>query len=236
MGFGTVVHHVGTLLLLIATILLIVVDVTAPVYPHLAILRVDLGRNVRGSEVTYGSWGWCHRGLGEWDECSRRHIGYNPAQVIHDIDGTSFSRAAENTSKALTRVMVLHGVGTVLCFVAFCLCLSAGVVGSVTGAAVAMLAFIINIVAMACDFITFGIIKRHVNTQDRSIAHWASGIWCVLVAALFSLLAALIVLTTCFAGRSKRRRERTTPTPTTTTTTTGKVPFWQRLPLMKRKA
>lgn len=63
MGCGTFVHHIGTLLLLVATALLIVVSVTAPAVNSLTILRVDLGGGIQGNEVTFGSFGYCHRGV-----------------------------------------------------------------------------------------------------------------------------------------------------------------------------
>lgn len=63
MGFGTFVHHIGTLLLLVATVLLIVVDITAPVVNNISILKVDLGPTVVGTQVTFGTFGYCHRGV-----------------------------------------------------------------------------------------------------------------------------------------------------------------------------
>ncbi|RCI08974.1 hypothetical protein L249_5031 [Ophiocordyceps polyrhachis-furcata BCC 54312] len=235
MGFGTFVHHIGTLLLLVATVLLIVVDVTAPVVDYLAIMRVDLGPRVQGSSVTFGSFGYCHRGLrGDTDECSRRHIGYNPAGVMHDIDGTDFSSAAENTSKGLTRVMILHPVATGLCFVAFLLCLGSGIIGSVLASVFSLLAFIVTVVAMACDFVAFGIIKHDVNGYGRSRAHWASGIWCVLAAAIFTLVATLVILLTCCAGRAKKRREAAHgQKESSTLDPSARQPFWKRPPFKR---
>lgn len=63
MGVGTFIHHIGTLLLLVATVLLIVVSVTSPVVNSLAIMKVNLGSGASGSDVTFGTFGWCHRGL-----------------------------------------------------------------------------------------------------------------------------------------------------------------------------
>lgn len=63
MGFGTFVHHIGTLLLLVATVLLIVVDVTAPVVNRLSMMTVELGPRVPGTELTFGTFGYCHRGI-----------------------------------------------------------------------------------------------------------------------------------------------------------------------------
>lgn len=63
MGLGTFFHHIGTVLLLAATALLIVASITAPAVSSLAILRVQLDGGAQGSEVTFGSFGYCHRGI-----------------------------------------------------------------------------------------------------------------------------------------------------------------------------
>lgn len=64
MGFGTAVHHVGTALLLISTVLLIVVSISSPVVNHLSLLKVELPNRLRGNEVTFGSFGYCLLGDG----------------------------------------------------------------------------------------------------------------------------------------------------------------------------
>ncbi|PHH90523.1 hypothetical protein CDD83_3389 [Cordyceps sp. RAO-2017] len=229
MGFGTFVHHIGTLLLLVATALLIVVDVTSPVVNRLAIMRVELGNAVEGTDVTFGSFGFCHRGVRDSDRCSHTQIGYDPAGLMRSIDGTDFGDAAQSTSRGLTRVMILHPVATALCFIAFLLCIGTGIVGSIGAAFFSLLSFIVTVVAMICDFVAFSIIKNNVNDNNRSRAYWSSGIWCMLAAALCTLLAAAVVLLTCCAGRSKKRREAeakgsfsegTTPAP--------RRPFWKR--------
>lgn len=61
-------------------------------------------------------------------------------------------------NKAVDRVEAIHMLTrTGIAFIAFLLSLGAGVVGSVLGAAVAGLAFILTLVAVILDFILFGV-------------------------------------------------------------------------------
>lgn len=76
---------------------------------------------------------------------------------MSQIDGTGFSRAAAASADGLTRVMILHPIACVVAFIAFLLALGAGIVGSVLGAVVAAIAWLITLVAMAVDFTLFGV-------------------------------------------------------------------------------
>lgn len=91
------------------------------------------------------------------DLCFPRHIGYKPAVIMRQIDGTGFSEAASASADGLTYAMILHPIACALAFIAFCLSISAGVVGSLLGAAVAGLAWILTLVVMAIDFTLFGV-------------------------------------------------------------------------------
>lgn len=54
-------HHVGTFLLLVATALLIVTTISAPVVHNIAILKVNLGNSTGAhhSAVSFGTFGYC---------------------------------------------------------------------------------------------------------------------------------------------------------------------------------
>ena len=54
-------HHIGTFLLLAATVLLIVVDISAPVVHQIPMLRVQLANisSSHQSTVTFGTFGHC---------------------------------------------------------------------------------------------------------------------------------------------------------------------------------
>lgn len=68
-----------------------------------------------------------------------------------------FSRASADGVDGLTRVMVLHPIACAVAFLAFGLSLGAGVVGSVLGALVAFVAWVVTVVVMAVDFSLFGV-------------------------------------------------------------------------------
>jgi predicted membrane channel-forming protein YqfA (hemolysin III family) len=55
------VHHIGTFLLLAATILLLITTISAPVIKDIAILKVYLtnATTIRNSSVTFGTFGHC---------------------------------------------------------------------------------------------------------------------------------------------------------------------------------
>jgi hypothetical protein len=84
---------------------------------------------------------------------------------MEGIDKTDFNLESTDTTKALTRVMVLHPVACGLAFIAFLLAAGSGVIGAVSAALVTAVAWIVTIVVMATDFVLFGLIKRHVNSD-----------------------------------------------------------------------
>jgi hypothetical protein len=155
---------------------------------------------------------------------------------METIDKVSYNHASIDTSKALTRVMILHPIATGLAFIAFLLALGAGVFGALMASFVSAITFIITLAAMACDFVAWGIIKDKVN-KDGSGSHavFSVGMWTILAAMILLFFATFIVFFTCFSARMhKNRSSRHTKHgesgyvdgPTTTTTT--KRHFWQR--------
>jgi len=129
-------------------------------------------------------------------------VGYNPAQIMAEIDKTDFKTASENTSEALTRVMILHPVAFALAFIAFLLALGSGVIGALFASLVAAVAWIITIVVMATDFVAFGLIKNHVNGDGSgSHAFYTTGMWTTLAAMVCLFFATFIVLFTCCSSR-----------------------------------
>lgn len=145
---------------------------------------------------------------------------------MSDIEDTSFSDAAHGTVKGLTRVMVLHPVAAGISFIAFLLALGAGFIGSLLGALVSLVAFIVTIVVLACDFALFGIVKDHVNSKpddsSGSSASFSVAIWTILAAAICLLIGAVVLFFTCCSARlhKKRRSEPMAKTDYGTATTT----------------
>ena len=139
--------------------------------------------------------------------CTKRHIGYSPAHVIANADGTSISEIAGGTSDGLTRVMVLHPIECGLAFLAFLVSLGAGIVGSFVGAMIAFVAWILVLIPLAVDFSIFGILHHHVNDDGSgSHAYFGSGIWCLVASFVTLFFGILIVLFTCCSARREKNR------------------------------
>ncbi|KAJ3944943.1 uncharacterized protein N0V96_004962 [Colletotrichum fioriniae] len=180
------IHHFGTFLLLVATILLVITSISAPVVHNISLLTVN------------GS-----------DQCSRSRIGYSPTDIIAEADATQYSNLSSNVAEGLTRVMVLHPVAAGVSFIAFILSVGAGMFGSLFAALVSGVAFIITIVALICDWVMFAVVRRNVNRDGNgSSAHYDVALWTLLAAAICLLLGTVIVFFTCCSGRLHKRRQQ----------------------------
>jgi len=143
------------------------------------------------------------------DFCTRSQVGYSPADVMSDTQGTDFSDYARDTTRTLTKVMILHPIATGITFIAFVLALSAGVVGSFLASLVALLAFVITVVVLVTDFVLFSIIRSNVNDDNvGSEAFYSTAMWTLLAAAVCTLLGTVVVFFTCCSGRLHERRTR----------------------------
>ncbi|KAI1439114.1 pali-domain-containing protein [Xylaria sp. CBS 124048] len=192
------IHHIGTFFLLVATVLLIITDISAPVIADISLLKVELGTNTRPrlfggdhselEKITFGSFGYCIQDINPaTTTCTRSHIGYDPAEVLERrISDASFSNAAHETAKDLTRVMVLHPIATALAFISFILALGAGFIGSFLAAIFAFITFIVVVIVLITDFVSFGIVRSTVNDLDNDAldASWGVAAWTTLVAAI----------------------------------------------------
>jgi uncharacterized membrane protein len=162
------------------------------------------------------------------DQCFPKHIGYNPADIMSQIDHTQFTTAAEDSSKALTRVMILHPVACALAFIAFLFALGAGFCGAIFASMIAAVAWLVTLVVMVTDFVLFGIIKRHVNSDGSgSHAYYSVGMWTILAAMILLFIATFIVLFTCCSSRMHKNNRTSKETGYNGTTTTRRH-FWQR--------
>ncbi|RFU73190.1 hypothetical protein TARUN_9065 [Trichoderma arundinaceum] len=208
MGVGTFFHYFGTVLLLAATALLIVVSVTSPVVNDLSILKINFSGSTSVDRITYGTFGYCIINSNGRDDCIDAHVGYDPTAALGQV--VSFSRSDRDGARILTRVLILHPIAAGLTFLAFLLCLGTSFLGSFVASLFSALAFIATIIAMACDFAGFQIIKHAVNTRGPSQldARWGPAVWCILVAAVLTLVATILVFVTCCAGRVKKSRSR----------------------------
>ncbi|KAF4609813.1 hypothetical protein G7Y89_g15810 [Cudoniella acicularis] len=220
-------HHIGTFLLFAASILLLITTITSPVVNDIAILKVKLSDGT--TSVNFGTFGYCISGPN--GGCTSKHIGYNPADLMDTIDNTNFDTAATDTTKGLTRVMVLHPIACGVAFIAFLLALGSGFCGAIFAASMSLIAWIITIIVMITDFVLFGIIKRHVNNDGSgSNAYFTTGMWTLLAAMILLFLGTILVLLTCCSSRMHRqnRNVKGAESGYANGTTVSRRHFWQR--------
>jgi hypothetical protein len=125
------------------------------------------------------------------------------------VDGTDFSDYAEDTTRGLTKAMILHPIACGLNFIAFLLALGAGMVGSLLAALVALVAFVTTAVALIIDFVMFSIVRNNVNDNVTDAhAYFGEAAWTTLVSAICSLIGTVVVFLTCCSARLHKRRNR----------------------------
>jgi len=205
-------HWIGVAFIFIAAILLLITSISAPVIADIGILKVTLSNktDLRNSAVTFGTFGHCVLDVppvtSDQDYCSKKAIGYKPAVIMSEADGTSFSRVGTATADGLTNAFVLHPVAAGLAFIAG-LCAIGGWFGSLVATLIAIVAWIITLAVMVIDFVVFGVIKNHVN-KDGSGSHafYSVGMWTTLAAMILLFFGAIIVFFTCCTGRKDRSR------------------------------
>ncbi|KAI5860066.1 pali-domain-containing protein [Durotheca rogersii] len=208
-------HHIGTFLLFAATVLLIITDISSPVVNSISLLRIDLDKSRtsagRHPSVTFGSFGYCVRDTmaSGRDFCTRSQVGYDPVAIVEEtVRNVEFSDYAADTSRGLTRAMILHPIATGLAFIAFLLAIGAGFVGSLLASLCSLLTFAVTLVVLVCDFVALGLVRSAVNdaTGSDSRAEWGAASWTTLVSAICSFLATFVLFFTCCSARLHRRR------------------------------
>ena len=145
------------------------------------------------------------------DYCPPRVHGYSPTSIMRALDGSSFHASHPKTTDSLTHAQILHPITAAIAFLAFLVSAGAGIVGSLFGAAIAAVAFVLTLVVMATDFALWGAIRSDVNGDlSGSVARYGEAIWLVLAAVVLLFVGGGVVLVTCCSARRERRRERKT--------------------------
>jgi hypothetical protein len=145
------------------------------------------------------------------DVCSPSRVGYSPTQVIRSLDSsTTFSDSATDSTRIMTRIMILHPIATGLSFIGAVLGAFSGRLGSFVASMIALLSFFVALVALVCDFVLFSILKRNINDSPSDMtASYSVGIWTLLAGTVCTLLASIILFFTCCFGRSRSRKPNT---------------------------
>ena len=126
--------------------------------------------------------------------CTSKHIGYYPGYIM----------GVNNHSDGMTKVLILHPVACGVAFVAFLLAGGKGIFGHLAGALVALVAWILTLIALGVDFNLFGGLLHHINVYGSGRhASFGVAIWCVLAAFVCLFLGMVIVFFTWWQGREK---------------------------------
>jgi hypothetical protein len=155
-------HIVGASFILISAILLLVTTISAPVIGDIGIMKVMLVNqtDIRHGSLTFGTFGHCALDVPpittDQDYCSPKSIGYKIADIMSQVDGTSFNLASTDSTNGLTNAFILHPIACALAFIASIFAFG-GFFGSIVGIIIALLAWIITFVVMVIDFVVFGV-------------------------------------------------------------------------------
>lgn len=144
------------------------------------------------------------------DLCSSPRLGYSPLDVARGLDLVTPATYVRTTSRALTRVMILHPIAAVLSALAFVFVFATPILGSALACLFSSGALTVAALAMISDFVLFGMVRSAVNQDGRSgsRAEFGVAMWSVLVASICTFVATLFVLGSCCVGRSGRRGGR----------------------------
>ncbi|PWN27067.1 pali-domain-containing protein, partial [Jaminaea rosea] len=188
----------GTILILVAAVLLAVCTASVPVNKSIYFLSVTAARRT----VTFGCLGFC---VG--DQCSGTTVGYklSDAGSLFGINGNIpyANQLSSSVLHGLSYTLVLHPVACGLSAVAFLL----GILQHCTGFATAFLtsmvagfATTVTLIALALDFALFTIAKKRVES-DGGTASYGTAIWLTLAAFIVLVVAQCAVCCSCCAGR-----------------------------------
>lgn len=236
-GRTGIFHHVGTFLLLVATALLLVTTITAPVVNDMSLMRVRNSRNSQsvGDGISFGTFGYCLLNVerasnDDDDRCTSSRIGYSPLKQLPTATRITYTNAEESTTRALTHVMVLHPIAVGLTFISFLLAIGSGFIGAIFAASLSTLSFIVSVIVLATDFTLFSIVRRRVRDSGAAGAEvtWGTGIWTLTAAVVVLFLATVVVLATCCSSRLHQRRQARGEEKYAARTTTTRRRFWQR--------
>ncbi|GAA6038478.1 hypothetical protein JCM8097_004587 [Rhodosporidiobolus ruineniae] len=188
-------HHLGTILLLAACILLIVPSITAPTVKDLSMLGVyseDL--EAAQAYVSLGIFGGCRV-----NENGSR-VRYDPSQIASDALGAAISSSVDSVTGGLILAPICSGMS----FIGFLLALASYAVGFICASLVAGPTFLAEMVLVVIQSVVFCTLQSNVNDVPGAYSSLEAGFWCTIAA-----LPVLLLATCCtFAAHFHDRREK----------------------------
>lgn len=186
----------GSILVLAATILLLLVTISVPILKSIDFLTATVGGSgtESGATLKFGTLGYCID-----SKCAGPTIGYSfdPTQVLGiatSVEGISFDSSKYSTAviKALTYTLILHPIALAACvltlitgLLANCGDMSLKCLNSVFSS----LASFITLVAVGCDFALFLIAKKRINDVSGASASLGIALWLTLVAWILIVIS-----------------------------------------------
>jgi hypothetical protein len=179
----------GSILILVATILLALVTFSVPIIKSIAFLTAKIGGtgSEKGETFTFGALGYC---VGS--TCEGPTIGYSfdPTQLLGiatSVEGINVDSSKYSTAviKGLTYTLVLHPIALAACvltlltgILANCGDLSLKCLNSVFSS----LASVVTLIATGCDFALFVIAEKRINNVNGASASLGNALWMTLIA------------------------------------------------------
>ncbi|GAA6005152.1 hypothetical protein JCM10207_008524 [Rhodosporidiobolus poonsookiae] len=210
MGFHITPATPGTLVVLAATVLLVLVTVSTPLLKSIYFLKasidVSVGSTDVSGEVTLGTFGYCVDST-----CTDPKLGYSlDIASLLDING-SLSGISNSVLKWITYLLILHPIAAafgVISTIFGGLAHMHGFAGTALTTCFASFAATFALLAFIFDIVVFVIAKKRIESSDvGGSAELGSACWMTLAAMI------MYALSGCFFGCGaciirKRRGER----------------------------
>ncbi|KAK9896807.1 pali-domain-containing protein [Cystobasidium minutum MCA 4210] len=194
----------GTVVVLAATVVLVIVSVSTPIIKSVTFLTADLSVSVASvsidGTVNLGTFGWCLNGVGTQAVCQGPQLGYelNSDQVFGN--NASFS-LPNSLIKWLTYALIIHPIAAGLAAITFisgCVSHCREFSRSRATTWLASLATTFALIAFVFDIVLFSIAKSRINSASNTSvglqARLGNAVWLTLVGFI------LLLVSGCFFG------------------------------------
>ncbi|GAA6060272.1 hypothetical protein JCM10212_003972 [Sporobolomyces blumeae] len=206
----------GTIVVLAATVLLVLVSVSTPLLKSIYFLEADLSSGNYAGTVKLGAWGYC---VGT--ECTSPKLGYslNVAELL-SING-KLSGVSNSVLKWITYLMILHPIAAAFGVVSVIFGLLAHMhnfAGTALTTCFASFAATFSLLAFVFDIAVFVIAKQRIDSSSvGGNASLGPAVWMTLAAmVLFGLSGCFFGCGACVIRKQRAGREaseKTRPMP-----------------------
>lgn len=198
----------GTIVVLAATIVLVIVSVSTPIVKSVTFLTADLSVAVASvtidGTVNLGTFGWCLNGVGNKPVCQGPQLGYELDSDQVFGNNTSFS-LPNSLIKWLTYALIVHPIAAGLAAASFlsgCISHCREFSTSRITTWLTSLATTIALIAFVFDIVLFSIAKSRINGASNSDvglnARLGNAVWLTLAGFI------LLFLSGCLFGFGHR--------------------------------